>query len=207
MKTIGVKMTADQVYSLANWVLIGALVFGVIATFAVVVSGKIKDEKLARELKEKDGQIAEANARAEEAKLELAKFRAPRDISEDQRAKLAIGLKKFSGTVFDISGGDNETLMFALGIADTLTKAGWRIISWTGGKTTIHLPNRTFSAGFVMTTGVHIQIFDPTFSKASEALVNALKLAGFEGVQVTLENVPQEHPNRNVIHINVGPKP
>jgi hypothetical protein len=47
-------MSADDVSWWANWILVGALMVGVAATYAIVVSGNIKEANLKRELKEKD---------------------------------------------------------------------------------------------------------------------------------------------------------
>ncbi len=47
-------MSADDVSWWANWILVGALLIGVAATYAIVVSGNIKEANLKRELKEKD---------------------------------------------------------------------------------------------------------------------------------------------------------
>jgi hypothetical protein len=48
------QMSADDVSWWANWILVGALLIGVVATYAIVVSGNIKEANLKRELKEKD---------------------------------------------------------------------------------------------------------------------------------------------------------
>lgn len=65
------RMSADDVYYYANWTLVAALVLGVISTYAIVASGNIRDSALRRE-------VANANARAAEAELVLAKFRTAR---------------------------------------------------------------------------------------------------------------------------------
>ena len=149
---------------------------------------------------------AEANARAEEAKLELAKFRAPRSLTEKQRAKIVADLKKFSGTVFDISASDNEGLEFAVVIADALIKAGWTCRNWADGGIGINLPGRPYIAGTVFAKGLVIQIRDPSLSKARDALVNTLKLVAPEGL-VGRDAISPNDPNRNVMHIIVGTKP
>lgn len=58
-------MTAEAVNSWANGFLIASLVVGVVSTYAIVVSGNIKERALKREL-------AEANVVAENAKSEAA---------------------------------------------------------------------------------------------------------------------------------------
>ena len=65
MTTIGkkirgaLKMSADDVFFWANWALVAALVLGVLATYAVVVSGNIRDENLKRELAEQSARSAQ----------------------------------------------------------------------------------------------------------------------------------------------------
>ena len=58
-------MTADNVNSWANGLLVASLIFGVIATYAIVVSGNIKEKVLRQEL-------SKANTDAEKAKFDAA---------------------------------------------------------------------------------------------------------------------------------------
>ena len=58
--------TAELVWRWANWTLVGALVLGVVATYAIVVSGRVRD-RISSE------RIAEARAEAANATLGLAK--------------------------------------------------------------------------------------------------------------------------------------
>ena len=79
-------MSADDVFFWANWLLVGALILGVLATGAIVVSGNIRDRELKRELKEKDESIANANAQTKEAELKLEELRrevGPRRINRE----------------------------------------------------------------------------------------------------------------------------
>jgi hypothetical protein len=83
-------MSADDIFTWANWILVGALVVGVIATYAIVVSGKIRDASLKREL-------AAQSARTAEAELALAKLKAPRLLNEEQVQSLVTRMKEFAG--------------------------------------------------------------------------------------------------------------
>lgn len=58
-------MTADSIYNWANGLLVVSLIVGVIATYAIIVSGNIKEKELKREL-------SKANADAEKAKADAA---------------------------------------------------------------------------------------------------------------------------------------
>ena len=44
-------ISADTVNAVANWILVAALILGVLATYAIVVSGNIKEQNLKRELR------------------------------------------------------------------------------------------------------------------------------------------------------------
>ena len=68
-------MSSDNIFYWGNWALLGALILGVIATFAIVVSGNDRDRALKQELKDKDESIAKANARTKEAELKLEELR------------------------------------------------------------------------------------------------------------------------------------
>jgi hypothetical protein len=94
----GHRMSADQVYFWANWILVGALVLGLLSTYAIVVSGNIKEANLKRELKDKDTaleeykvnaaqRIADANSAAEAAKEGAAK-------ASERAAELGIEAEK-----------------------------------------------------------------------------------------------------------------
>ena len=80
-------MSAEDVSWWANWILVGALLVGVAATYAIVVSGNIKEANLKRELRDKDDafdrykidagkQISAANAVGEAAKADVEKAHA-----------------------------------------------------------------------------------------------------------------------------------
>ena len=98
---------AEKVFSWANWFLVGALVVGMLATFAIIVSGNIKEGYLKRGIaeasaraSEADARAAEANRKAEEERLERLTLEAkiaPRRLSADQRRAIAAALKSFSG--------------------------------------------------------------------------------------------------------------
>jgi hypothetical protein len=62
------------------------------------------DEKVA----EAEARASEANQRAQEAILELAKFRAPRILTGRQIRQIAEKLKQFSGTEYDVALQSND---------------------------------------------------------------------------------------------------
>lgn len=135
-----------------NTALIWALVFGAIAAIALVVTTRIgitrakqlsdvqaeligaKDRQLAIDLRDKDKKIAEADARAVEAQLELARLTAPRTLSVEQQNRIGEKLKAFHGTTFEVVTypGEPESVAFSQVIANTLVRAGWALNSDQG---------------------------------------------------------------------------
>jgi len=98
-------MTAESVHIWANGLLIISLIVGVVATYAIVVSGNIKEKKFKAELSQANGRAAEANQKAAElneraaslekeaatARLELEKLKkkqAPWTLSKNQISRL-----------------------------------------------------------------------------------------------------------------------
>ena len=127
----GQVMSADDVYNYANWVLIAALVLGMLATYAIVRSGDIRDRALRKE-------VANANARAAEAELALAKFRTPRAnlLTPEVKSSIVEKLKPFAGTKFDVGHDkvDREVWNFLWNFEPLLTQAGWVHVDWLGGE-------------------------------------------------------------------------
>jgi hypothetical protein len=75
-KTRGVfSMTADDVSWLANWTLIAALLVGVAATYAIVISGNVKEAALKRDLAQAGSAAASAAERASALEADAAKAR------------------------------------------------------------------------------------------------------------------------------------
>ena len=160
----------------------GALVIGVLATYAIVVSGNIRDRDLKHELKNKDESIAKANAQGEEAKaeaakanLELERLRAPRTLSVEQRLRIIEPVKIFHGTTFDVVTypGDPEPLAFSNVIAETLVRAGWTL-------NPNHNPPGTLLS---LASGVVVVVSNHAGSQArlaGMALLESLKLEGVD---------------------------
>lgn len=98
-------MSANEVYSVANWILIGALVLGVIATYAVVVSGKIKEGRLKQELSQANERAANALQKAEEERLARVKLEERvswRRLTTEQQSEIGARFSHFSGQLSSI---------------------------------------------------------------------------------------------------------
>jgi hypothetical protein len=69
---------ANQIASIANILLIGSLVVGVVSTGAIVWATGVKEKYWDEDRRDSAERVAVANAEALKAQLELAKFREPR---------------------------------------------------------------------------------------------------------------------------------
>src|ERR1700730_3144 len=71
---------------------------------------------------------AEANARAAEAKLELAKFKAPREIGPDQRQRIISKCKSFPGTPFILLVNPSPEAVSLLAVIEDIlvSSCGWK---------------------------------------------------------------------------------
>jgi hypothetical protein len=155
-------------------------------------------------------QIAQANERAAKASreaaaanLEIAKLKAPRQLSCDPQSQARAILNRFPGTPFDLwVNSDSESTTLAAKIENCLNAAGWKEgeagtpIGFTrAGKPTW---------GLISGTGVEIQFDEDqksAFWNAAEALVGALKLE----LPDTVGHFTPDH-TRHAIHIRIGSK-
>jgi hypothetical protein len=160
----------------SNWILIGALVIGVVATYGIVVSGNVKESaankeiaRLSSEAEASRAAIADANARALEAQLALEKFKAPRSITPLAEKKAIDELTNLTGNSADIfilaEGPEPATLGKA--ILTILSAAQWKVDSWVW-------------SGAGAATGVLVSPklgSNRDIDKASDALVEAFNVA------------------------------
>jgi hypothetical protein len=89
----GFRMSADDVFFWANWMLVAALIGGVLATYAIVVSGNIRDANLRRELNAAN----ERTAQVEASNLALEAKIAPRRLDLDKQKAIISALSPFAG--------------------------------------------------------------------------------------------------------------
>lgn len=179
---------------------------------------KARDENLAKELSDKDVLIAKANERAAlaergtaEAKLELAKFKAPRTLTPQQQKHITDKLRPFAGTPFDCYvNNDPEPLELMWQISDTLKAAGWIHQSVeTKGQITISVAGKP-KVGAIVTTGIEIQIAESRKAVWAATVVSMKEALTHEGIATDLKAIIEgsegaEHPN--AIHIKIGKKP
>ena len=105
----------------------------VVLTQLTTLVNAAKDRELERFRTEADTKIeqsrtdaAEANARAEEAQLELARITEPRTIAPEDQQTLIDRLKQFAGQRYDLTVfADSESQKLLWSIYRILNEAGW----------------------------------------------------------------------------------
>jgi len=139
-------MTADSVNVWANGFLIVSLIVGVVATFAIVLSGNIKEKEFKKEISKANERAADADKKAAVlnirsaalekeaalARLETEKLKeqfAWRRLTEKQFTVIAKGLSNISVKEVFLSAitSDPESITFANDIKLALTKGGIKV--------------------------------------------------------------------------------
>jgi hypothetical protein len=154
---------------------------------------------------------AEANQKAQEAALELFKFREPRAklLTPENCEKMLTALSPFAGTRF-VVGHDNidrETWDFLWGFEPILAKAGWVLEDWIGGQVfgKNNWPgNHVYGLANAMNVSVELKPQDQTeLGPAAEALAAALRMIGIDAIIAGPNNT---HLAEGDIQLLVGPK-
>jgi hypothetical protein len=221
---------ANQVADIANFFFIGSLVVGVVSTVTIVWMTGVKEaywekdrgesaeriaalvtqgDQLRKETADANGRAAEATQRAAEATLELAKFKAPRMLTEAQQAAVTEALRRFSGTRYDAGigpMGDPEPLYLLRSIAASLADAGWMQVSWTGDPAAMTYDEHPLARiGLTTVTNVIVDVHPEYWGKlgpAAEALAEALKAQGI----VAIADSKPTTVHTEVIHLRIGRK-
>lgn len=208
---LGLAVEIAGVFILQKEMLEGAVTILSTALIAIGVWGELKFSHRAREagdaiVAEAEARAAEANLKAREAGLELAKFRAPRSLNREQTERIAGKIKPFAGTSFAgaRNPGNPEFESCLRDIEIALHMAGWKEVDW-------HVsPGRSRAAGLT-TIGTDASVWDvsigipqrnfQTHSKPAFALAEALSA---EGITATAAIVYDQ--DAVAIHVMVGPK-
>jgi hypothetical protein len=160
-----------------------------------------------------DERVAAANARAEEANqkaqeaaLDLAKYRTPRYLTHEQLYRIAEKLKPFGESMMQYAcasvGLDPEHITFLQFIEAALLIANWREIDWQWSLGTTRGAGRTTIGTGVSVSNVFITfpLENRAVMTAAVALMNALKEEGF------VANVGPDASNHGIVKIMIGPK-
>jgi hypothetical protein len=159
-----------------------------------------------KQLSQYEARAAEANQKAQEAALELAKYRQPRVFTQDQMYRIAEKLKPHASMQFAgaTSGRDPEFLVFLQFIENSLMLADWKEIDWHLSAGITRAAGRTVIGTNVSVSDVLITfpMNDPSGSVASAAvaLANALTAEGFSA------KAGLDARNSGAVNVMVGPK-
>jgi hypothetical protein len=164
---------------------------------------QISDEKVS----EANARASEADQKAQEASLELARLTTPRVLEPEHRARMTKALKPFAGTPFDFSiQPDPEPVALMDQIADVLVAAGW--IWKDAAATGTTLARRTKPKALMTTaTGLTIAIDDTRCSdweKAVLALQAQLVASDIDATAMSLTT--QGVVTATAVHIKIGKK-
>jgi len=203
-KAFGISMSlpwAEFISFWSNWILIGALVIGLVATYGIVVSGNVKEAaankeiaRLSSEAEASRAAVADANARAleagqkaEEEKLERVKIE--QEMLKQLRPR-GFTKEQFDGFVSSVKGNikeltvytltEDEASQFGYAIMDALQKADVKV-NWMRQV----VPTDLFMVMGIPTTGVILympQVGDnPEKKKLVEAFLDAAQKGGITG--------------------------
>jgi hypothetical protein len=236
--TIWFSRSEDSAYEMPSRLAANALIgLGLIVEYICILSAIIQTR---RERQESDERVAaaeerasEANARsseaaqkAAEAQLELARFRAGREMTKKQRDDAAEHLKPYAGTQYDFAAHSNdpEIMLCILHIYTVLEAAGWVAMPWVNPSAEVikgwpSMPPIGLGISVLgVMIGIKIKFVGPATERrivselipAAGALARELSaIPGMEGTTVApymLEVNPEASKNEHAIHILVGRK-
>jgi hypothetical protein len=208
----------EFISKLDTWVLIFAALVAVGVVGEAVLGlwhwkldGRMRDlRRTESQIHEKDlaqlaRDTAEANARADEAKLELARLTTPRKFTLGQEHQLSDSLKRFAKTPFDFSvQTEPEPVALMAQLGEVLKTADWE---WqpVGGPIVFQKPGMP-NVGIVSLVGIEIQISESKRSDWEAAVIalrDGLNAAGIAANAMAInEGAPE-----GAIHIQIGQKP
>jgi hypothetical protein len=151
---------------------------------------------------------ATAEQRAAEANLELAKFKAPRQLTPDQQHAIANNLRPFPDIKFDagLAPGDAEAASLLVSIETALSQAGWTEINWNGGDIVLNRTGRP-TAGLSSATNVIAAVFPGQSSKLIEAATSLVAALNDNSIAAQLQDATGiVNTTQDAIHILIGRK-
>ncbi len=203
----------------ANIALIACLIGGVLATFIIVRTTSVKEHhwevdrgaskerviQLETQQEASKALIAEANARALEARVALEKFKAHRSLTPEQQGRIAGKLKPFAGQEYALSvatGSESEDLMCL--IDEILTAAEWK-------KQPAFMPitvdTRCGTVGVNTLSGVHIRVSDKAEFNVQQRVVEFVQALNDEDIATQGAKDPKNIPSPTIVYVMIGNKP
>jgi hypothetical protein len=210
---------ADLLFSLSNLVLIVGAALVLLGTIGSIKMNGVREmfsnERISANEATTAIAIAEsdkAKAEAANARLELAKFKAPRVLEPKQLAAITSAMRVFPNTQFDVAigpMGDPEPEVFGRSISSALIDAGWSQIDWdTKPDAQMRLTRPGGAAiGFAAVTNVIVDIHPSQVARlwpVAQALAAALKAAGIDAE--AQQGSGGRNSNENAIHVMIGRK-
>jgi hypothetical protein len=191
--------------AIAEMVAVLLIVGGVWGELVFANKARIAGDK---QLVQYEACAAEANSKALEAQVELEKLKAPRLLSEDQRARITEKMRQFAGQEFSgaVTTGISDAWTLWRLIAAVLREANWVFVSPAegsfGGDPPASIPiTARPGIGVMYPVGPHIMELLP----AAKALAEALGADGVAAIDWPFEGVAaQAHPE--AIRIEIEPK-
>jgi hypothetical protein len=186
-----------------------AVVIALAVEFVALKVGEPYKEKITHE---RDLQLARAQKDAADSKIALEKFKAPRELTPEQRGRIVDKLKKFSGTEYDIAISDSEPeiLGLVLAVELVLSTAGWTELDWKGtGQALIRGGKQPLIRLGVTIANVLIVVLTdqpPKFFELALALSDALKAEGVDATAGEFGSHAMSSTNANAIHLLIGRK-
>ena len=187
-----------------------------------------KDRELAKfqaeanvQIEQANAKAAEANAIAEQARLELARTRQPRTIPPEHRQGFIERLAKHKGQPYELAGAglDPETMSFLTELVILLNAAGWdQLNSQVGGGVSAFISGKVIGEPVAADVGVTVLIWQKgagetgeesssRFAKVGPAKADLINLLNGAGVSTKPGILDLSVKNRNTIRIEVGRKP
>jgi hypothetical protein len=216
---------ADRLFALSNVVLILGAAAVLIGTIGAIVMSGVREQFANERISANETATAQATAesdaakrdaaaateraalaeqRAAEANLELARFKAPRAISPEQRNRIAEKMKEFTGQEYagmvasDV--GDAWSLWREIGLS--LELAGWRSRLLSGPVATQYGPPASIARAPLEGVMIWYSAMHSNHVRApAEALAKALKSEG------TQTGSGPTSDNTSAVIIVIGPKP
>lgn len=205
--------SASFLGAVGSWGALSAAVFatlaaisGLVAALAANRASDIRNTEANIRIAEAHATAEDANARALEATLELARFREPRQLNEEQRRAIATDLRDFTGQKFtaSLASSSQDARLLWASLEGALRDAGWQRVEPAG------FASGEPPAGIVIEaiSGVRVIAANPTGQgtiNAGRALAGALEATGI-AAQFGGQADPKE-TRPNVIWIVIGLKP
>ena len=171
--------------------------------------------------------VASANERAEragadaaQARLELARLKAPRTIPPEHQERFATALRKFPGQPYELAGAaqDREVMTFLTELDGMLTDFGWKRVPSQTGDYSMLMSGTLVGMPVVADVGVTVLMWQtgpeerneearPSVERRMRVTVDLVNLLNQAGISSELRIFDTTVKNRDSVRIEIGRKP